>query len=40
MWRIRAMQDTPSPASGDVTGAAAATITGKTILHPPTPAVT
>jgi hypothetical protein len=39
VWRIRAMQDTPSPASGEVRGAAAATVKGRSILHPPTPAV-
>jgi hypothetical protein len=34
MWRIHAMHGIPSPASGDVTSAAAATVTGKSTLLP------
>jgi hypothetical protein len=39
LWQIHTMQDTSSTASGEVTRAAAATVTGRSILHPPTPAV-
>jgi hypothetical protein len=33
-YSVSAMQGTPSPTSGDVTSAAAATVTGKSTLHP------